>query len=304
MPVRIEKPRIYSTKDMFLFWAKNMQKEKPHLILKHEKGLIQSNRNAELWYIVKEELNYLSVRNLQIDAEIQKLEKTDKQIDYFTNSTFRIFELKKEIFDNTAKIKELQKLPGDTKKLILDYEKFKSVVSSYNKLASESIIQGANLNLMNRLGYVQIRRIIPSTLKKKNVIDWKESYLYKKELIEKGETPKDKEHPEGKNWLVYKLQPWYLRWSWVKANQKATVKNNKVYAFYPTTGDTTTEINGVPGNKSKLSQAVRSNPLLHEKYTVVDLKEVRKNQRERYKQNKMLRLQKESTVNVPNETVN
>ncbi len=206
MPVRIEKPRIYSTKDMFLFWAKNMQKEKPHLILKHEKGLIQSNRNAELWYIVKEELDYLSVRNLQIDAEIQKLEKTDKQIDYFTNSTFKIFELKKEIFDNTAKIKELQKLPGDTKKLILDYEKFKSVVSSYNKLASESIIQGANLNLMNRLGYIQIRRIIPSTLKKKNIIDWKESYLYKKELIEKGEIPKDKEHPQGKNWLIYKLQ--------------------------------------------------------------------------------------------------
>ncbi len=76
-----------------------------------------------------------------------------------------------------------------------------------------------------------------------------------------------------------------------------------MYAFYPTTGDTTTEVNGVPGNKSKLSQAVRNNPLLHEKYTVVDLKEVRKNQRERYKQNKMLRLQKESTVNVPNETV-
>lgn len=298
MAVKIEQPKIYSAKDMFLFWAKNLQKEKPHLILKFEKALIASNKNAELWYVVKEELNYLRNKNLSIDIQIQALEKVDKQIEHFTANTFQIYDLRKEIFNNNTKIKELEKLPGDTKHLILDFNKFKKVITTYNKLASEKIIQGGNLNLSNKLGYIQIRKIIPPTLKQKQVIDWKESYDYKKEIIAKGFTPKDKHNPKGKNWLVYKMQPWYLRWAWVKAYQRATVKNNRVYAFYPTHGDTTTDAKPVPGNKSRLSQAVKADPFLHEKYSVVDLGVVLKNQRERSKQKKQIVLAKESTLNV------
>jgi len=298
MAVRIEKPKIYSAKDMFLFWAKNLQKEKPHLILKYEKGLINSNKNAELWYVVKEELNYLRQRNLNLDVIIQDLEKVDKQIEHFTANTFQIFDLRKEIYNNNLKIKELEKLPGDSRYIILDFVKFKKVISTYNKLASEKIIQGGNLNLSNKLGYVQIRKIIPATPEKKQTIDWKESYEYKKELIEKGFTPKDKDNPKGRNWLVYKMMPWYLRWTWVKTYHRATVKNNRVYAFYPTHGDTTTDANPVPGNKSKLSQAVRADPFLHEKYSVVDLGIVIKNQLERNKAAKKTLLAKESTLTI------
>lgn len=298
MAVRIEKPKIYGAKHMFIFWAKNMQLEKPHLIIKYENALLATNKNAELWYVVKEELNYLRQKNLDLDVHIQELEKIDKQIKHFTATSFEIFELKKQIAQNKDKIKELEKLPGDTKRMILDFKKFKDVVSNYNKLASDKIIEGGNLNLTNKLGYVQIRKIIPATVESQNVIDWKASYDYKKELIAKGVTPKDKEHPKGKNWLVYKRQPWYLRWAWVKAYQRATVKNNRVYAFYSTNGDSTTAKNAIPGNKAKLSQAVGKDSKLHEKYVVVDMSSVVKNRRESNYKKKVESLQKHSTLNV------
>lgn len=298
MAVRIEKPKIYGAKHMFIFWAKNMQMEKPHLIIKYENALLASNKNAELWYVVKEELNYLRQHNLNLDTRIQELEKIDKQIKHFTATSYEIFEYKKQIGQNREKIKELEKLPGDTCKMILDFEKFKKILSTYNKLASEKIIEGGNLNLTNKLGYVQIRKIIPPTLERQQVIDWKQSYDFKKELISKGITPKDKENPKGKNWLVYKRQPWYLRWAWVKAYQRATVKNNRVYAFYPTNGDSTTDVNAVPGNKSKLSQAVGTNPKLHEKFTVVDMSVVLKNKFENNRKRKQQALEQHSTLNV------
>jgi hypothetical protein len=279
MGLSYEKPKVYGAKDMFIFWAKSMQKERPHLIIKHEKS---TGKNTELWYEVREELNYLRAKNLQIDARIQELEKIDREVKYFTETSKEIFALRREIYDNKTEITKLEKLPGDYKKLILHYGQFKEILSTFNKLASERIIEGENLNLSNRLGYIQIRKIIPPTLKQQNIIDWKASKDYKQELIEKGLQPKDKAHPTGKNWLVYKLQPWYLRWAWVKKyNRACTVKNNTVYAFYPTADDAGKKADTVLGNKGKLAKAQALDPDLHLKYTTIDMRDVRKKQRER-----------------------
>lgn len=267
MAVYHRKPKILSHKDMFLAWTANLRKEKPHLIVK--KGRLKA---TELWYEVKEELSYLETKNLNLDIQLQELEKKDKEIDRFTAVTEQIFEIRKEIMQNSHKIKELRKLPGNEKEMIINSDQFKAILSTYNKKASEEIIQGHNLNLGNRLGYIQIRKIIPE---KRSVgrIDWKASMEYRKELQDAGHEVKNKTAPEGKNWLVYRQQSFYLRWAWVKRyNRACTVKNNRVYAFIPTASSSSTGNHGkILGNKTKLVQAQLTNPVLHTKYTVVKL---------------------------------
>lgn len=271
----IRKPKILSFKDMFMFWTDNLKREKPHLIITNIRASGPVNgkdKLTEVWYNIKEELNYLENRNLTLDASIQELEITDRDIRRFTPATQEIFEMKKELMTNKMRIKELSKLPKEHKEKIIDYEQFKEIINLFNKKASDAIIQGSNLNLSNRLGYVQIRKI-KNSVRVTNKIDWKESLEYKKELIATGKIPKDKLHPEGSNWLVYKNQTYYLRWAWVKRyNRACTVKNNRVYAFYPTSSSSGAgNREKVPGNKTKLALAQEADPLLHNKYTVVNL---------------------------------
>jgi hypothetical protein len=273
MSVYFQKPQIFGPEQMFLFWAENLCKEKPHLIIKNQRT---SSKPTELWYEVKHELEYLNKRNLVLDARIQELEVIDKDIKRFTPATEEIFEMKKEIMNNKYKIKELEKLPGDKKEMIMDSTLFKKILTLYNKKASDAIIAGKTLNLHNKLGYSQIRKIIPPTRSER--IDWKESYEFKKELEAKGELTKSKETPTGSNWLVYKIQSYYLRWAWVKrSNRECTVKNNRVYAFYPTASSSTAEgKEKVPGNKAKLAAAQKADSLLHTRYTVIELKNWKK----------------------------
>jgi hypothetical protein len=166
----------------------------------------------------------------------------------------------------------LSKLPEHFEEKIIDSKQFKEIITIYNKKSSDEIIQGGILHLSNRLGYVQIRKIIP-TKKSTSRIDWKASMDYKQELIDQGKTPKNKLNPDGSNWLIYRNQSYYLRWSWIKRyNRACTVKNNRVYTFVPTASSS--GANGkekILGNKTKLVKAQLENPLLHTKYTIVKL---------------------------------
>jgi len=270
MAVRHAKPKIHCVEKMFMFWAENLKKEKPHLIIKNQ---FTTSKPTELWYEVKEELDYLNNRNLYLDEQIMKLEIIDREVKRFTSLTEEIFEYKTEIVNNKNKIKILQKLDPKSKQLILNYTVFRAIIEKFNLKASDEIIAGKTINLGNRLGYSQIRKIEPE-IRSKNDIDWAESNKYKKELQDKGVVTKSKEHPEGKNWLVYRNSSYYLRWAWVKRyNRACTVKNNRVYAFYPTESGTSMKgKDKVLGNKSKLAKAQTDNNLLHTKYTVVKLK--------------------------------
>lgn len=272
MAVRYSKPKVHCAEKMFIFWAENLKKDKPHLIIKNlNNNAGHRSKPIELWYEVKEELAYLQTRNLYLDEQIMKLEIIDREVKRFTSLTEEIFEMKTEIVNNKNKIKQLSKLDPKSKQLILSYPTFRLIIEKFNLKASEEIITGKTINLGNRLGYVQIRKIEPE-IRSKNDIDWAESNKYKKELLDNNQVIKDKNNPDGKNWLIYRNTSYYLRWAWVK-KYTCTVKNNRVYAFYPTeSGSSTKGKDKILGNKSKLANAQFENNLLHTKYTVVKLK--------------------------------
>ena len=244
----------YTARDMFNFWVRNERRNRPYLKLKYP----GRTKNSELWYKVKAEVSYLESKILSLDVEIQKLEPLDKEVSRFTSTTKLIFEKKKEVYDLKQRIKELQKEDPNKELKLMDYYTFRDVIYAYNKKVVERVVDGDKVNLNERLGYMYIGKIN----KPSKLINWEESKALKQQIIDEGDTPRDKEHPSGENWLVYYDNPFYFRWTWQKRNGICKVKNHTVYGFYPTNKSS----KGVPGAKSQLVEANKKNPLLHLKY--------------------------------------
>lgn len=146
------------------------------------------------------------------------------------------------------------------------YWMFKEVLSRFNRKSSDAVIFGSLLNLGPKLGYLMIKKINRNY--KKAIPDWGESKRIKQEIIDRGGIPKDKEHPEGEDWIKFYTDSWYLRWAWVK-KYVCRIKNQSVYRFTPTanrskkSGDNSL---GKLGNRGKLTLANRINPTLHTVY--------------------------------------
>ena len=247
--------KSYGVRDMFNFWARNQRKKKPYLMLKYPGRF----KNTELWYDVLSELDYLKNMNLEMDTELQKLEQEDTNIYSFTSTTEKIYELKREIYNNQEKINSLTKENPSKKIKLLDYETFKEVIYKYNKLAVEQLIEGEVLNLNEKLGYLYILKVN----RMNKAVDWEESKKFKQVLLDQGKVPKDEDNPDGENWLVYFQSNYYLMWNWQKKFERTSrVRNCMVYGFYPTT----TSSKGVSGTKKLLAEANKQNPALHLKY--------------------------------------
>jgi len=151
----------------------------------------------------------------------------------------------------------------------IPYWMFKEVISRFNKKASDTIIFGQILNLGNRLGDIFIKKINRNY--RKPVVNWGASKTRKAELIAAGITPKDPDHPEGEEWIIFYTDSWYLRWAWSK-RRACRVKNQTVYKFTPT-GNKSKKANDNSleklGNRGKLALANRLNPTLHYVYSPV-----------------------------------
>jgi len=153
-----------------------------------------------------------------------------------------------------------------SKKRKTPYWMYKEITARFNKKVSDAIVFGGTLKLGHGLGYMLIRKI------KRNyenpIPDWGESKRIKQGMIANGITPKDPNHPEGKEWIVFFSDPWFLRWAWVK-RAVCKVKNHTVYKFMPTSNRSRTandtEFSKL-GNKGKLTLANKIDPTLHTKY--------------------------------------
>lgn len=144
------------------------------------------------------------------------------------------------------------------------YWMYNEVLSRYNKKSADAVIFGEVLTLGNTIGRILIKKI--RRRYEKLEVDWGASRTRKADLISQGITPKDEDHPDGENWILYYTDAWYARWAWQKRNGACRVKNQSVYKFLPTAnrskkaGDNSLE---KLGNKGKLALAIRSNPGLH-----------------------------------------
>jgi len=128
------------------------------------------------------------------------------------------------------------------------YIMFKEVVSTFNKLAMEEVINNGNtLSLGKGLGDIFIAKIDRN---------------YSKPTIDWGNSVKDE---NGKIiQFAYHNDPWYLRFYWHKKYKKYSARNVSVYRFNVTRGKLTNPTNYVV----KLVNALKTNPLLHYKYVV------------------------------------
>jgi hypothetical protein len=250
----VRKPKTLGVRDVFMFWLKNLEKEKPYLVTKRRYShSLDPMLCTKVWYTIKHELDYLRKKILTIEEEILELELADTDRSRFTSMTVRTFELRKEVFNIKAKITNLSKFSPDDKKLLMSYELFHRITVAYNRKAVKAVIDGEVLNLGNRLGEIKIRKI----KRYSPAIDWAESNIRKQELIDSDTQPKTKEHPDGEEWFVYRDSPFYLRWSWSKSFRDSGVpliKNGKCYAFYPTNSSSNKKVLGAKGLLAKANQ--------------------------------------------------
>jgi len=239
----------HSTLDMFKHWVRAKRFEYPGIrfMYKFTKAVI----------INKDEIKFQELRIEQLENENERLEWADNDKKNFTASTHQIYTNKKEIYDRKQKLKDLRKSPPNTVHVIGDYTQFRKVIELFNKLASQRIIfDGDAINLGNQLGYIRIEKV----LRTRSIINWQQSMDFKAELEAQNIVTRSKENPNGRKWLVYITDPYYVRWVWVRNRGQCRVHNHSVYAFKPTKGNN--------GNKRTLSQANMDDIFLHTKYKV------------------------------------
>lgn len=241
--IKYKEPLVLGITDIFKWWLHNLKKEKPYLKTPNfcylrKKNVLGKKRDVQIVSINKEELNYLRTKVLDIDIEIFELEQSDLQKMYFTATTHRIFALKKEINQIEERIKVLEKANPEGTKELMTYKLFNEIIVKYNEKVIKALVEdGATIKLWNNLGFVYVSKQKKKDMFSRTNIDWPASNAFRKELLEKGDTPKDQEHPEGKNWFQFYEDPNYLRIAWTKKYGACKVPNNVVYAFYPTKSD-------------------------------------------------------------------
>lgn len=122
----------------------------------------------------------------------------------------------------------------------ITYTLFKEIISQFNKLAVEYILEGKAVNFGSNLGSIRIKKI-ERKFSKARTVNW-------------GET--NKLRKQGINQMVYFVDNYYYKWHWHRSLCK--IKNKTVYIFQPT--------KGAGGNRQKLSRLLKSDDLIHTLY--------------------------------------
>jgi len=256
-------PKVLELTEAFKWWFSDAKSKKPHLKLTHAHNLRNNNlpkgKEIEVISINKDELTYLRKKVSELDLEATELEKSDLHKWYFTETTFKIAAIKKEVYNIEDRIKVLEKSNPNGRKVLMNLRVFKEIIIRYNKKVLKALVEeGEAIKLGNNLGYLYLYTKEKTDMFSPANINWGASNKYKQELIDKGEQIKDKDHPDGKNWWQFFEDSEYIRVAWTKNFGTCRVPNNSVYAFYPTRSEA--------GINKALSAANRKDPYLKEKY--------------------------------------
>jgi hypothetical protein len=261
MSLRYETPKTLTAADMFLWWCKSKKRFRRHLKIKYSNT---HSRDTVLVSTNGDELDWLRMHVLVLAEQIEKLEIADKDTSRFTLKTKEIYKKKREIYDANGRIKHLEQVDLNTEKEIMSEKKFKSIIYEFNTRAKDRLIyEGEVINMKQYLGFLYVQKIPRNDIrfgtKSSAMPNWGESRKYKQELIDQGIQIKDKDHPDGKNWIVYFDDEDYVKFSWTKKRGACRVKNHNFYSFSPSAG--------ASGPKKELSKANKKNPLLKLIYT-------------------------------------
>ncbi len=265
--IRYLEPLVLGPTEAFKWWLQNLKKEKPYLKASNfcylrKKNVLGKKRDVEVISINREELNYLRKKILAIDIEIVDLEQGDLHKWYFTETTYKILALKKEIVQIEERIKVLEKANPEGQKKLMSYKLFIEIIERYNAKVIKALVEdGASIKLWNNLGYLYVLKQKKKDMFANTNIDWLASNAFRPELIARGDIPKDKDHPNGKNWFQFYEDTDYLRIAWTKRYGVCKVPNNTVYAFYPT--------RSIKGIVKHLIASNRQNEFLKDKYIAV-----------------------------------
>lgn len=260
MSLRYEVPKTLTATDMYMWWCKNKIRSRRHLKIKH------ANTKAHMALLVSknsDELHWLKEHVLILSDRIKRFEKDDNHKGYFTNKTKEIYSMRAEIFESNNRIKNLKNVNDDSEQLIMSEKMFKAVLTSFNEKSLERMVDnGEVIGMKHRLGYLHVEYIKRNNgheaSKSLSMPDWGASYKYKAELIAQGLQIKDKEHPDGKKWVIFHSDEYYVKYSWMKSGGSCSVKNHTTYKFIPSSG--------VKGAKRKLIDSNNDNPNLYRKY--------------------------------------
>jgi len=104
---------------------------------------------------------------------------------------------------------------------------FSTILFAFNKRVSEHLAEGKEFSLGSRLSTLQLVKIRRDF--SKNVVNWYETNLLKKQLLKEGKTIKSKDNPDGENYIVYYTDDYYLALYWFKIY--CIVQNKKYFNF-------------------------------------------------------------------------
>ena len=136
----------------------------------------------------------------------------------------------------------------------IESDLFKSICAEFNIAIIDYILSGKIFNMGSHLSSLSIREIDRNN--SKPAIDWGESNIYKKELLDRGDKLFNKEKGEGIKWYIYYTDSKYYRYFWNKG--KCKIPNKSVYKFIPT--------RGLKGNKEKLTNLLKEDDLAYLKF--------------------------------------
>ena len=260
MSLKYEYPKTLGVKEMFAWWCKQKIRKKRYLKLVNERS---NSSPTQLIANNGDELNWLREHVLILAKQIEKLEIEDKGNMHFTKKTEAIYAKKKELYHANKRIDHLEQVDHKTTHVVIQEKMFRDVIERFNLAVRDRIVNnGEVVNMKQKLGYVYVQKIdrfkTGPTSKSTKMPNWGESYKYRDELIAKGIQIMDKDHPDGKKWMIYYDDDWYLRFAWAKSSGACRVKNHIFYSFKPA--------NSIGGPKKQLTQANRKNPLLHLTY--------------------------------------
>ncbi len=198
--------------------------------------------------IIKAGIKYNELENLAYGKrEIPFIISKDvKILDEDTVNYNLVATIKYFIYNCTTKLNQIERLIYIYQMVsTIPYAEMVKVSREYNKDMAAHMLKGNIVTMPYSIGNFGIRMVKRNHNKK--AINFKESNLYKKYLIENGRRPKISPFDvDGEEWLIYFTDDYYIHWKWLKSSCK--IPNNnwfsfKVNSFYRNTETNEDDIN-------------------------------------------------------------